>query len=107
MLSFGAWPSYFSYNAASKNFWAKENKDELESLKPFFKRWIPVFNSVLNGTVYYANQRGIVKFDIPENYQIPDLDNKTENDVFTKSMFCEKNENPNLNCYLVVFMGYR
>ena len=105
MLSFGAWPSYFSYNAASKNFWAKENKEELESLKPFFKRWIPVFNTVLNGTIYYANQRGIVEFDIPENDQIPELDNKTENDIFSKSLFCENKYD--LNCYLVIFIGYR
>ncbi|KAK8889426.1 hypothetical protein M9Y10_034172 [Tritrichomonas musculus] len=102
MLSFGAWPSYFSYNAASSNFWAKENKDELESLKPFFKRWIPIFNTVLNGTIYYANQRGMVEFDIPQNNQIPEIDNKTENDIFSKSLFCNK-----LNCYLVIFTGYR
>jgi len=98
LLSFGAAASYFSEDGSTNRFWS--NCSDIENTRPFFQKWSSITRKVLNDTIFYANQEGRVTMTFNENEQVPPLN---ENDISTKSMFCEKG---NGKCYVNVFLGY-
>ncbi|KAH0793167.1 hypothetical protein GPJ56_002876 [Histomonas meleagridis] len=110
LLSFGGAASYFSYNAAQKNFWSAECKQEIFDTREHFERWTPVLRAVLNDTVFYANQYEMVEMELPPDQQVPPLDNTTSRETIEmsdKTMFCDKIKNgKQSNCYLVVLLAY-
>jgi hypothetical protein len=106
VTSLGASPSYFSHNAASNNFW--KNKNDVDLLRPFMKRWGPAINEAFNGSIYYANGLGLINLNIPSDKQVPDLNEKY--DISTTSLWCKPKSSANsdgyVNCHLSIFLGY-
>jgi len=104
-LSLGSFPSYFSYNAATDNFWS--NCNDLAQMKPIFTRWNNVLKTTLGETEFFANCMGLVKQYIPTEGQNPAL--TTTNEINDFSMFCEKPEkviNGKRACYVNILLGY-
>ena len=105
-LSFGSFPSYFSHNAASNNFW--NNCNDLNLMKSHFSKWKNVLTTTLIDTEFFANCKGIVHHYLPDDDQIPSLND--ENEINDYSMFCEKESkaiNNKINCYVNILIGYR
>ena len=65
-----------------------------------------MIRAVLNNTIYYANQKGIVQMEFTDN-QIPNINEGDE--ISEKSMYCEKESivGKKYKCYVVVFLGYK
>lgn len=108
-LAYGATPSYFSPDGTEGlNFWS--NPSFYNGLRPFYQRWGPVFKKVLNHTLFYANQKGIVSNSRPQDEQNPALKsstNENSDDQTTISMFCENTtSSTNQECYVNVFIAY-
>ncbi|KAH0793057.1 hypothetical protein GPJ56_002952 [Histomonas meleagridis] len=106
LISFGCAPSYFSHDASSESFFTLESIDDINTAKPQYERWTPIFRTLLNDTVYYANQRGMVTMELPADEQNPELTDEEE--LNAMSMFCEKEDKAVdgfVNCYVAALIA--
>lgn len=100
MASYGSVSSWFSEDASSDNFWV--SPESFAQFRPTLERWMPKMNEAFNGTIFYANQLGLVTMDFPESEQNPPV---ADEDMSSVALFCRPDDKE--LCYLSIFIGYQ